>query len=97
METGDISVRHADELKQTKINEFGEHTLIDSEETDNTETQTDRTETEANHIETVTDNAQTGTSHTASENESHDYRKKLRSHRKQVLPLTCINDTSSET
>ncbi len=43
--TGDISVRHADELKQTNMNDSGEHTLIDSEETDNTETQTDKAET----------------------------------------------------
>ncbi len=64
------------------MNELGEHTLIDSEETDNTETQSDRAETETNHVETGTYSAQTGTSHTASENESHDYRKKLRSHRK---------------
>ncbi len=97
LETGDISVRHADELKQTDINECGEHTLTDSEETDNTETQTDKAVTETNHIETGTDSAQTGTSHTASENKSHDYRKKLRSHRKQVLPLACIYETSLET
>ncbi len=77
--------------------EFGEHTLIDSEETDNTETQTDKAETETNHVETETDSAQTGTSHTASDNESHAYRMKLRSHRKQVLPLNCINETSLET
>ncbi len=50
LETGDISVRHADELKQTKNNEFGEHTLISSEETVNTETQTDKAETETNHV-----------------------------------------------
>ncbi len=42
LETGDISVRHADEFKQTKMNKSGEHRLIDSEETDNTETQTDK-------------------------------------------------------
>ncbi len=61
LETGDISVRHADELEQTKNNEFGKHTLIDSEETDNTETQTDKAETKTNHVETGTDSAQTGT------------------------------------
>ncbi len=57
------SVRHADELRQTKMNEFGEHTLVDSEETDNTETQTDKTQTETNHVETGTDSAQSGKSH----------------------------------
>ncbi len=79
LETGDISVRHADELKQTNMNEFGAHTLMDSEETDNTETQTDE-------AQTGTDSAQTGTSNTASDNESNAYKMKLRSHRKQVLP-----------
>ncbi len=92
IETGDISVRHADELKLTKMNEFEDHTLID-----NTETQTDKAEAETNHVETGIDSAQTGTSHTASDTESHDYRKKLRSHRKQVLPLTCRNEISLET
>ncbi len=72
METGDISVSHADELK-----------LTDSEKTDNTETQTDE-------AQTGTDSAQTGTRYTASDNESHAYRMKLRSHRNQVLPLTCV-------
>ncbi len=80
METGDISVSHADELKQTNMNEFDEHTLTDSEETDNTETQADE-------AQTGKDSAQTGTSNTASDNENHAYRMKLRSHRKQVLPL----------
>ncbi len=74
------------------MNEFQDHPL-----TDNTETQTDKAEAEANHIETGIDSAQTGTSHTASDAESHDYRKKLRSHRKQVLPLTCTNEISLET
>ncbi len=79
LENGDSSVRHADELKQTNMNEFGEHKLIDSEKTDNTETQTDKAETETNHVETGTVSAQTGTSHTASDNESHVYRMNLRS------------------
>ncbi len=35
LETGYISVSHADELKKTNMNEFNEHTPIDSEETDN--------------------------------------------------------------
>ncbi len=71
LETGDISVSHADErLKQTNMNEFDEHTLIDSEETDNTETQTDE-------AQTGTDSAQTGTSNTASENDSHAYRNEI--------------------
>ncbi len=77
-ETGDISIRLADELMQIKIDEFDEHTLID-----NTETQTDEAEAETNHVEIARDSAQTGTSHTASDDESHDYRKKLRI---QVLP-----------
>ncbi len=63
----------------------------------NTETQTDNAETETNHVQRGTDSVQTGTSHTASDNESHDYRKKLRSHKKQVLALTCKNETSLET
>ncbi len=92
IETSDISVRHADELKQIKMNEFDEHTLID-----NTKTQTDKAGAETNHVETGTDSAQTGASHTASDTESHDYRKKLRCHRKQVLPLTCMNEISLET
>ncbi len=46
LENGDTSVSHADELKQTNMNEFDEHTLINSEETDNTETQTDEAQTE---------------------------------------------------
>ncbi len=87
LETGDISVRHADELKQTKINEFGEDTLKDGEETDNTETQTDKAERETNHVETETNSAQAGTSHTASENESHNYRKKLRSLQKTSFTI----------
>ncbi len=33
LETGDISVRHADEHKQTNMNEFGEYAVIDSDET----------------------------------------------------------------
>ncbi len=78
LETSDISVRHADELKQTNMNELGENTVIDSNEIDSTA------------IETETD------SHTASENESHAYRMKLRSNRKQVFPLTCMNETSLE-
>ncbi len=90
LETSDIIVSHADELKRTKMNEFDEHTPIDSEESDNTETRADEAQTE-------TDSAQTGTSHTASDNERHVYRMKLLSHRKQVLPLTCINETSLET
>ncbi len=77
LETGDISVRNADELKQTNMNVSGEQILLDSEETDNTETQTDKAETKTNHVET-------GTSNTASDNESHAYKMKLRSHRKQV-------------
>ncbi len=75
METGDISVSHADELKKTNMNAFDEHTPIDGEETDNTETRADEAQTEK-------DNAQTGASNTTSENESHAYRIKLRSHRK---------------
>ncbi len=63
LETGDISVSHADELKKTTMNEFDEHTPTDSEETDNTETRTDE-------AQTGTDNAPTGTSNNASENES---------------------------
>ncbi len=84
LETCDISVRHVDKLKQIKMNEIDEHTLIEY-----SETQTHKAETERNHAETGTDSAQTGTSHTASDDESHDYRKILRSHKKQVLPLTC--------
>ncbi len=72
------------------MNEFDEHTPIDSEETDNTETRTDETQT-------GTDSAQTETSNNASENESHAYNMKLRSHGKRVLPLTCENETSLET
>ncbi len=64
-----------------------EHTLKDSEETDNTETQADE-------AQTGTNSAPTGTSNTASDNESHAYRIKLQSHRKQILPLTCVNETS---
>ncbi len=60
--TGDVSVSLADELKQTKISEFDERTLID-----NTETQTDKEEAETNHVETGPDSAQIGTSHTASD------------------------------
>ncbi len=82
LETSDISVRHADELKQTNMNELGENTIIGSEEIDSTEKHT--------AIETETD------SHTASENESHACRMKLRSNRKQVFPLTCMNETSLE-
>ncbi len=37
------------------------------------------------------------TNNTATENESHAHRIKLRSHRKRVLPLTCVNETSLET
>ncbi len=90
LETGNISVSHADELKNTNINEFDEHTPIHSEETDNTETRADEAQTKI-------DSAQTGTSNTASENKSHAYRTKLRSHRKRVLPLNCVNETSLET
>ncbi len=81
LETGDIRVRHVDDLKQTHINEFNENTLIDSEEAGKTETDTDKaeTETETNHVETGTDSAQSGTSHTAADNESQAYRMKLRS------------------
>ncbi len=89
IETGDISVRHANELKQTKMNEFEDNTLL--------ETQTDKAEADTDHVETGLDSAQTGTSHTASDTESHDYRKKLRSRKKQVLPLTCTNEISLET
>ncbi len=101
LETGDISVRHADELKQTHMNEFNENTLIDNEEAGKTETNTEtetktNTETVTNHVETGTDSAQTGTSHTAADNENHAYKIKLRSHRQQVLPLTCINEPSLE-
>ncbi len=71
IETGDISVRHADELTRTKMNELDENTLIY-----NTETQTNKAEAETKHVETRTDCAQTGTSHTGSGDESHDYRKK---------------------
>ncbi len=92
IESGDISVRHADELKQTKMNEFEDHTPID-----NTERQTDKAEAETDHVETGIDSAQKGTSNTASDTESHDYREKLRSHKKQVLPLTCTNEISLET
>ncbi len=95
LETGDISVRHADELKQTNMNEFGEYAVIDSDETNSTET--DKTETDTNNVETGTDSAQTETSHHAADDESHDYRKKLRSHRKQVLQLICTNEPSLET
>lgn len=55
MDTCGISVRHAEDLKQTNVNEFGEHTLIDSEETGATETDTDNAETGTNHVETSTD------------------------------------------
>ncbi len=58
METGDISVSHADELKKTNMNEFDKHAPIDSEGTDKTETRADETQTE-------TDSAQTGTSNNA--------------------------------
>ncbi len=33
LDTGDISVRHADELKRTNMNEIEEHTLMDRKET----------------------------------------------------------------
>ncbi len=95
METGDISIRHADELKQTNTNEFGEYAVIDSGETNSTET--DKTETDTNNVETGTDSAQTETSHHTADDESHDYRKKLRRRRKQVLPLICTNEPSLET
>ncbi len=49
LESGDISVSHADELKKTNMNEFYEHTPIDSEETDNTETRAVETQTETVH------------------------------------------------
>ncbi len=45
METGDISVSHADELKKTNMNEFDEHTPIDSEEIGNTESRADEAQT----------------------------------------------------
>ncbi len=45
LETGDISVSHADELKKTTMNAFDEHTPIDSEETYNTETRADEAQT----------------------------------------------------
>ncbi len=70
------------------MNEFGENTIIDSEEIDSTEKHT--------AIETGTDSPQTETSHTASENEIHAYRMKLRSNIKQVFPLTCMYETSLE-
>ncbi len=70
------------------MNEFEDHTLI--------ETQTDKAEAETDNVETGIDSAQTGTSHTASDTESHDYREKLRSHKKQVLLLTCTNEISLE-
>ncbi len=95
METVDISVRFAVELKQTNMNEFGEYAVKDSDETNTTET--DNTETYTNNEETGTVSAQTETSHHAADDESHDYRKKLRSHRKQVLPLICTNELSLET
>ncbi len=38
VETADVSVSHADELKKTNTNEFDEHTPIYSEETNNTAT-----------------------------------------------------------
>ncbi len=94
LETSDISLRHADELKQTNMNEIDEHTLIDSDEAGNTDT--DKAESETNHVETGTDRTKSETSHTASNSESHAYRMKLRSHN-QVLPLTCISETSLET
>ncbi len=78
------------------MNEIDEHTLIDSDEAGNTDTDTDKAESETNHVETGTDRTQSETSHTASNSESHAYRMKLRSH-KQVLPLTCISETSLET
>ncbi len=49
IETDDISVRHADELKQTKMNEFEDDTII--------ETQTDKAEAERDHVETGIDSA----------------------------------------
>ncbi len=111
IETGDISVRHANELKQTKMNEFEDISARHADELkqtemnefedhtliDNTETQTDKTETVTDHVETGIDSAQTGTSHTALDTESHGYWKKLRNHTKQVLPLNCTNEISLET
>ncbi len=44
LDTGDISVRHADELKRTNINEIDEHTLMDRKKTGNTDTDTDKAE-----------------------------------------------------
>ena len=80
LETGEISVRHVDELKLTHMKENE-----DNEETHNTITENTQSITEASN------------KNTELENESHEFKMKLRSHSQQVLPFTCTVENLSET
>ncbi len=95
MASGDISVRHEDELKLTHKTEFSEHAPIDSGK--KKKKKKHETDTETSHEELGTDSAQTGRRHTPTDNESHAYKMKLRSHKHKVLQFNSINEPSLET
>ncbi len=84
-----ISIRHVDELKLTHMTDFSEDASIDSEEIHETNTETLQEES-------GTGNTQTRTRPTPTDDESHVYRRKLRSHNHRVLQFTSITEPSIE-
>ncbi len=87
--SGDISIRHVDKLKLTHMPDFSGDASIDSEETHETNTETLQEES-------GTGNTQTRTRDTPTDDESHVYRRKLRSHNHRVLQFTSTPEPSIE-